>query len=143
MPFYTFECPACKKINDFERKIANRNDPLACECGCYMDRVFTAPNIGGDLPCTGWRRDVVGYDPGLDEVILSESHRKEVMKRKGLREYEPDPEQAKIREEKRYVKKHADGNEAAGEIAKLSKEASGKRRKKNVSKVIKDKLKDL
>lgn len=142
MPLYTYQCPVCKELHDVQRPISERATDIACPCGAYMDRVFTAPNIAGDLPNTGWRNNVVGYDAGLDEVVLSETHRKEIMKRKGLREYEPDAEQKKIRDEQKYIKKHG-GDDANKEVAALAQEATKKRRTKNVSRVVRDGLKDL
>lgn len=143
MPIYTYCCPVCGTVNDEQRLMAERNLVLKCACGCSMDRVFTAPAIGGDLPATGWRQNVAGYDSGLDAVVLDESHRQRLMKEKGLKEYSPDPEMKKIRDEQAYVKKHGKGKDANVALGRLAAEATRKRRNTNVSKVVKDGLKDL
>ncbi len=56
------------------------------------------------------------------------------MKRQGLRDYAPDPEMKKYRDEARYVKSHASVNdrEAAAATRKLSKEAGSVRRRNNI-----------
>jgi len=33
MPFYTYECPNCGRLNEDFRTVARRNDPYLCACG--------------------------------------------------------------------------------------------------------------
>lgn len=144
MPVYSYSCPVCGVVRDELRPLSDRNFALSCdECGAGMSRLYTPPNLGGDLPATGWRVGCVGYDEGLDEVVLSATHRKQIMERKGLQEYSPDPERKKVSDEKKYIRKHAPKREAAAACRKMSHDAAKERRLGLAKKKVREGLKDL
>jgi putative FmdB family regulatory protein len=147
MPLYSYACPLCGAERDEYRDVSDRNLELACdECGGDMARMWTAPNFSGDLPCTGWRQNVAGYDEGLDEYVTDASHRKRIMERKGLVEAAPDPKFKKVRDEMKYVKNHAgpgEQKEAAVACRKMGADAAKARRTGIVKKKVREGLKDL
>lgn len=78
MPFYAFSCETCGAVRDLYRSVAERNDPVTCECGASMHRTIIGHNVIGDLEPY--------YDENLDTHIKSRQHRKEVMREQGVYE---------------------------------------------------------
>lgn len=77
-PLYGFECGTCGKVSDEFRRIADRNEPLACECGAVMTRVIGGHHVVGDFEPY--------YDDNLQAHIRSKQHRKQVMREQGVDE---------------------------------------------------------
>lgn len=85
MPFYTTVCKQCAARGSVYRKIAERNDLPACDCGGELFRPVEAPRVVPDItpyqsPATGqWvtsaterrndlaRSNCVPYDPGMKQ----------------------------------------------------------------------------
>ena len=138
MPVYTYICPLCGEIKESLQSMEDRFI-LQCDCGKLMERYWQAdlPQIVGET-CPGGVA-YSGYDENLGEVVLGPAHRREVMRRKGLAEYSPDPGEKHIDDEIKYVKKHSRPQEGKGAVDALVKE-KGRRRKR---KIIKERLGDI
>ncbi len=78
MPIYTYKCEACKSTVDEFRHIADRNDPLQCECGDSM--LLSIQPVRFNSPIGGY--DNPGYvSPMSGEFISSKKARIDEMKR--------------------------------------------------------------
>jgi hypothetical protein len=108
------------------------------QCGGEMtrggNRVFNVPMIRGDT-CSGCQDFSNYYDESLGEYVTGRAHREELMKKKGLCEYAPDPEMKKHRDEARYIRKNAKPDDAVAAAAakKEYNTAADKRRNKLVN----------
>ena len=84
MPLYEYDCLMTGKRMEVLRVYTDRR---FCPCGCGAPRVISAPARTafrwGDTQWSG------RYDRGLGTTIRDEKHRKELMKRRGLRELQP------------------------------------------------------
>lgn len=78
MPLYDYECERCGKQRDEFRSVADRNNPLSCECGSPMKKIISGYRVIGDLDPY--------YDDNLDTYVRSKQHRKEVMREQGVSE---------------------------------------------------------
>jgi len=112
MPIYELECNYCGLHSEH---IMGMNDPLdeMADCPHCTGRVcrkhnivYAVPMIHGDTTAGNWTQG--GYfDEGLGEYVGGRKHRKEIMDKKGLEEYTPDPEMKKHRDEAKYIRSHA------------------------------------
>jgi len=87
MPIYEYQCQPCNRLHEFILSVDKRKTPQYCpECGEYLIKILSAfarHSSWGD-----WNGAY--YDRGLGCNIASASHRKKVMKEKGVRQLEPD-----------------------------------------------------
>lgn len=74
---YVYEC-ACGKTKEEFRKVDDRNDPVACDCGKPMERVIGGHSVIPDM--------APYYDDNLQTYIRSRQHRKDVMRQQGVYE---------------------------------------------------------
>lgn len=58
---YEYRCPSCGEKAELQRKVAERNDPVPCDCGNLMERTVSR-STGFSLKGGGWYRD--GYSGG-------------------------------------------------------------------------------
>lgn len=135
MPTFVLECGTCGAIDDFH---FGANDPRRATCH-QCGSVFMADgnrrydlegiNISGDT-CAGGCNFAGYYDEGMGEYVTSRSHRKELMRQKGLEEYSPDPELKKHRDEAKYIRSQANpgDTEALAASRRELKTAADKRR---------------
>jgi len=144
MPIYTLQCKACHSLSEHIMGMLDGHESeIKCPtCGERMNRrdnrAYWAEGIQiqGDTVAGGCSYDY--YDENLGVHVRSKQHRKDEMLKQGLREYAPDPEIKKYRDEARYIKSSAPkGDREAGAAArKLAKEAQVVRRKKQISRVM-------
>lgn len=137
MAIYELECTYCGLRSDH---IMGMNDPLGdmvdCpHCSAQVCRknniVYAVPIIHGDT--VAGAHNFSGYfDEGMGEFVRSSSHRKDLMEKKGLEEYSPDPEMKKHRDEAKYIRSHATINTpgAMDAVRSEHKAANDKRRGK-------------
>lgn len=78
MPIYSYECPDCAAVKDEFRRIDERNDPVACECGASMNKLIGGHRVIGDMEPY--------YDENLQTHIKSRQHRRDVMREQGVSE---------------------------------------------------------
>jgi putative FmdB family regulatory protein len=113
MPIYEFECPICHDVGEEyfgmdERKL------LHCDvCGVPMNRIYSAPMIGGDLPSRWAHRS---YEFGRDFSDRTEFERAMASRDRVL--YEPDHD---IDPHKKEIRKIRDGRRASREEIKEAK----------------------
>ena len=86
MPLYSFQCPACKRMETGFRKIADRDHLPVCQCapgmrGFYpMARIIEAPAVQTDLP---------GYQSPIDgRWVEGRRARHEDLRRNNCRPWE-------------------------------------------------------
>ena len=135
---YKLQCPDCSFTDEHWMGMHDQNAEVACEkCGAVVSRKLHRVweptfQIQGDTVPRGCSYDY--WDENLGVRVKSKAHREDEMKRQGLREYAPDPEMKKYRDEARYIRSHAPKNdrEVAAATRKLSKEAGSVRRRKNI-----------
>ena len=129
MIVYCYQCPnkKCGKIVELTREIKERNLPVECSCGVTMDRLFTPPMISSI--------SYDHYDPTLDVTLRGPAHRRDVMKRMGLEEFNTDTTSdiGKHKAEIRYITKHAKSKKEANRaIRREGYKAQQKRKRKIV-----------
>lgn len=144
MAFYTMEC-GCGCMAEYEM---SPSGPLTCgcqQCGAELDvrrnRVWQidGPSMSfSGLPTTGAVFDGY-YDESLETYVKSKQHRQDVMDRRGLSEFEPDPEMKRHRDEAKYIKSQAPKGDpgAAAAARREHKTASEKRTKRNTEAALK------
>jgi len=149
MPIYTLECPyCCLRSEHFLGMSDSLDDRVECpQCGEAMtrrhDRIYDVPAIQGDTVAGGC--SYVGYDEGLNEYVMGRQHRKELMDRKGLTEYNPDPTMKHHRDEARYIRERSKPNdpEARAAIRREYRTAGKKRRDRLVRESLDKSLKSV
>ena len=107
------ECPFCTKM--ISRK---------------YHRVMNAPKLSG-VHCAGYGGTPLDYyDETLEAYITDPNQKKDLMKKRGLTEYNPDPTMKRHRDEAKYIRaSSAKGDLQASEaIRKEYKTAENKRR---------------
>lgn len=132
MPIYTLECPKCKELSEHIMGMRTEHAlEVACPvCGDRLNRhdhrAYWADGIrisgdtcSGSVDCSNY------FDEGLDSFVTSRTHRRELMKRKGLTEYAPDPDLA----ESRYIRKQAPNDPEAIKAAREVGRSVDKKRK--------------
>jgi hypothetical protein len=138
---YTYICPCCSELRE---EVQGINEPhvLKCMCGMDMDRHWKSslPNIAGDTVAAGC--DQRGYDETLGEYIHSRGQRRELMKKKGLEPYTPEPEQKAFRKELLYNTKHGKNDPSLGQTQVAIQRESGRARMKQAIREVKKKHKD-
>lgn len=149
MALYELECDFCGLRSDH---MMGMNDSLDNWVECphcngqicrRLHRIYDVPLIQGETVAGGCSYE--RYDEGLGEYVTSKKHRQELMDRKGLCEYAPDPEMKKHRDEARYIKARSRKNDpdAVAAVQKEYKTASDKRRIKQVTKSLDKSLSKL
>ena len=141
MPLYTMRCPTCDQGSEhLMGRDDNRWTEVKCPtCGAALNRSQNRdiqadkPMIAGDTVTRGVNLSGY-YDAGLGEWVKSRGHRRELMERKGLEEYSPDPVMQHHRDEAKYITDHAPRGDrsAAAAARKERKTASDKRRNRIV-----------
>ena len=135
---YKLQCPECGQQDEYHLAMCDSGAVVTCEnCSAAvyrsLHRVYEPTfQIQGDTVPRGCAYDY--WDENLGVRVKSKAHRADEMKRQGLRDYAPDPEMKKYRDEARYVRSHAPVNDrdAAAAARKLSKEAGSVRRRNNI-----------
>ena len=139
---YKLRCPTCRKADDYHLAMNDVDAVVPCEsCGHEVsrreNRVWEPTfQIQGDTVPGGCSYDY--WDGNLGVRVKSKGHRQDEMKRQGLREYAPDPELKKYRDEARYVRTHAPAGDTAAKMAahRLYREASAVRKQRVVDDVF-------
>lgn len=139
---YTLQCRACESVEDYNMGMYDTDLEVICEgCGLSMTRRVNRvwePNyqIQGDTVPRGCSYDY--WDGNLGVRVKSKRHRADEMKRQGLRDYSPDPELKKYRDEARYVREHAPNGDLGAYRAanSLYKEATTVRQRRNIDRVF-------
>lgn len=135
---YKLQCPWCAAAEDYNLGMNDTDAVVPCDrCGGDVlrraHRVWEPTfQIQGDTVPRGCSYDY--WDENLGVRVKSKAHRADEMKRQGLRDYAPDPEMKKYRDEARYIRSHAPvgDRDAAAASRNLSKEAGSVRRRKNI-----------
>lgn len=141
MPFYDVRCD-CGFGFEVMQSMNEEHAPIECEmCLGIITRKthrdgFSVPMIQGETVAGGNMYE--GYDEGLGEYVKSKSHRKDLMDKKGLEEYTPDPEMKKHREEAKYIRRRSKATDpdAVAAINREYKTALDKRRNRNIEKSL-------
>lgn len=139
---YALKCPSCMTVDDYHLGMNDVDAVVICEkCGAEVSRrscrVYEPTfQIQGDTVPRGCNYDY--WDGNLGVRVRSKAHRAEEMKRQGLREYAPDPEMKKFRDEARYIKSHAPKGdlEASAAAKSLHKQAQTLRTSRQVDRVM-------
>ena len=130
MPLYEFHCEVCALYAEQIQGIHETHEAFCQGCGEKMHRVYSPPYLMGDLPNTG--ATVMGYDDSLGCEVRGKAHQKELMRQKGLVEYQPDPKMEQCRNELRYIGKHEPGPAGRAAAQKVHQEMGQTRRKRAV-----------
>jgi len=80
MPTYEFTCDKCGSTIDVFRGMYQANDPVKCECGEMMRRVFTVP---GAIQVKGPGTDDARRKKAEDQLIGRKVKRAKELKAKG------------------------------------------------------------
>lgn len=88
MPIFEYRCPICGTEAEDWRRIANRDDPLTCQCGANMlPTIITPPAVDrsflGSTNMPGYKCVVT------DEYVTTKKRRREIMAERGLEEAAP------------------------------------------------------
>ena len=147
MAFYDLEC-GCGAISEHMMGMNETDVMVSCPaCGskiCRRDNmVFYPPQIQGETVAGGMSWNY--YDENLGEQVKSKQHRKDLMEKKGLVEYSPDPAMKKHRDEARYIKSISKPGDASARAAirKEYKTANDTRREGLVRKSLERDLKGI
>lgn len=146
--FYELKCKCCGESDDYMFEM-NDTDGMDVCTNCdhlisrRMDRVYNVPTIVGETCAHSCSYE--GFDDGLDEYVTSKQHRAELMKQKGLTEYNPDLSMKKHRDEARRIRKDSKPGdpEAIAAIEKEYKTASDTRRNRAVKESIDKSFKEM
>jgi predicted nucleic acid-binding Zn ribbon protein len=46
MPVYPYKCPRCQLECEEVREVDQRNEPVLCSCGEFMERKMATPTLG-------------------------------------------------------------------------------------------------
>lgn len=139
---YKLKCPSCLGCDDYNMAMNDVDAVVPCEfCGAEVSRKTCRVweptfQIQGDTVPGGCSYDY--WDGNLGVRVKGKRHRQDEMKRQGLREYAPDPEMKKYRDEARYVKSHASAADpdARAAVRAINKEAGNVRRRRNIERVF-------
>ena len=145
MPIYTLICGNCRQTSEHIMHHDEHMAEVGCPvCGVALTRMknrawmIDGPSmqVQGDTVPGGCCYDY--WDENLGVRVRSKQHRQSEMLKQGLSEYSPDPEFQSFRDEASYIKKHAPTGDANAAIAqrKLAKEATSKRREKQIRKTF-------
>jgi hypothetical protein len=132
-------------LDEYLQGLKDAETMVDCEnCGHGLkrstDRAYYAERIAirGDT-CAGCDDQSNYYDDGLGEFVKSRTHRKDIMKRKGLTEYAPDPKVQRHLDEQTYIMKSIDKTDPSAVNAARSegKKADKVRKTRAVADAIK------
>ncbi len=100
MPFYSYNCKRCDKMDSAYRSVSERHNGPEC-CHQQMMMVIVAPQVATDLP---------GYEsPVTGKWIEGRSARREDLRRTGCRPYEGTvAEKAEHERQQKYVEQKED-----------------------------------
>ena len=138
MPLYDFRCECGFSAQSIPQRITSPHT-MKCPCGLEMKQDYSnyRLTIMGDLPTTGYLKG--GYfDDQLDAHIDSTGQRKELMKKKGLRDFEMGSEQAHMHKETEYIAKHAPEKDIRREVGKVANEFDTKFKEKQADTYAKE-----
>ena len=139
MALFTLSCDGCGFIDEYIFDAREENKQCPCvECGDTLStkthRLYLCdiPQITGDTVSKGMNWNY--YDESLGEHITSKQQRADVMKKKGLTEYDPDPAMKAHRDEARYIRERSAPSDADARAAirKEYKTAIDTRRERNL-----------
>ena len=133
MPHYDFECDCGEVVLDVYQGMSDAHTQVCPGCGEMMRQIYHSPIITGDLPTIGCWTGY--YDPQLGEHITSAQQRKDLMKKKGLEDFNMGDEQARMHKEVEYIREHAPKNEASGAINMLAAETKTKQDERYIAAV--------
>lgn len=57
MSRYDYQCPQCNKIIEIERSIKAKEEPVFCDCGCQLVRIYN--NVSLNFVGDGWQTNDV------------------------------------------------------------------------------------
>lgn len=66
MPVYCYRCNACRQLTEEHRSIADREQPVRCDCGGWAERDIRAEHVSssrGDHPGYPYESDAMGCLP--------------------------------------------------------------------------------
>ena len=136
MPLYSLECDSCDHLDEYLQEVKDTDVEVACEnCGRPLtrrdNRAYYADRIAirGDT-CAGCSDMSNYFDDGLGEFVKSRTHRAEIMKKKGLTDYAPDPKIQRHMDEQSYILKQAGGKDPAAVIAARAEGATADKKRK-------------
>lgn len=145
--FYDLECPKCDTVSEHMMEMSETEKWVKCpECGGEIcrrfHRLYDVPQIQGDTVSGGCSYSY--YDETLGQ-IKNKQHRKDLMKQKGLTEYNPDPTMKKHRDEARKIREHSRPSDpdAVAAIKKEYKTADSTRRDRLIKKSLDSSFKKL
>lgn len=150
MAWFTLECPDCGTVDEYAFDAREDDKHVGCVSCKRTLRTLENRIYGADIPriigetCSN-SCSYEGFDEGLGEYVTSKQHRSELMKRKGLTDYNPDPTMKKHRDEARRIRENSKPGdpEARAAIKKEYKTASDTRRTRLVRESIDKSLKSL
>lgn len=139
MPVYDLWCESCHGESEHIMGMQEHPNDLKCpHCGHGLRRENQAyyrktVQISGDT-CAGSVDYSNYYDESLGGAVRSRTHRRDLMKRKGLEDYAPSTEAAEMHKESRYIGRHAPRGDR--EALKARKELGRKFDRKRKERVI-------
>lgn len=79
MPTYPYNCVKCDLYSEIIKPMSESGRDEKCvDCGCVLDRIWTAPHL------TGTKVEDAEYNPGLGKVTKNKRHREEIAKQMGV-----------------------------------------------------------
>jgi len=139
MPLYDFRCECGYLAQNIPQRITSPHT-MTCPCGLEMKQDYSdynPPMIFGELPTTGFLAGGY-YDDQLGAEITGKAQRKELMKKKGLRDFEMGSEQAHMHKETEYIAKHAPEKDIRREVGKVANEFDTKFKEKQADTYAKE-----
>ena len=76
MPTYEYQCADCQQITEAWRRVDDRNNCPACECGGETKKIVSGYKVHADMEPY--------YDENLQTYIKGKQHRQQVMKEQGV-----------------------------------------------------------
>ena len=76
---YEYKCPKCGKITEMARRVAQRDDPVACPCGEFAKPILSTTthlNVGKGSRIPGWCHSL----PGKSVFVKNKHHFRELCK---------------------------------------------------------------
>jgi len=134
MPLYDLECPECQTVSEHFMTTDDKWLLVRCpECchglqrGHHKKYADMRLQIQGDTVSGGCNYNY--YDEHLDCQITSKQHRADEMRKQGVRDYSPDPEMQRHRDEQKYIKNNSKPGDANA-VKAIQKEKTAATRKR-------------